>query len=132
MPRHARATLLVHLVWTTKRRRQILPIEADPLLTDLFRKKADAAGCPLLGVGIASNHVHVIAKVATHVTLADLVQRLKGAVSFEVNTRSLLPTRLRWQTGYWAESFGPRSLDRLLRYVANQRVHHREALIARH
>jgi hypothetical protein len=58
------------------------------------------------------------------VTLAAVVQRLKGASSYECNQRGLLPTRLRWQRGYWAQSVGPDAVVPLLHYLATQREHH--------
>lgn len=58
------------------------------------------------------------------VTLAAVVQRLKGASSYECNQRQLLPQRLRWQRGYWAETVGPDAVVPLIQYLATQREHH--------
>ena len=56
--------------------------------------------------------------------LADVVQRLKGAASHDVNGRSLLPEQLHWQEGYWAESLGPADVQPLAEYLRTQRTRH--------
>jgi len=58
------------------------------------------------------------------VTLAAIVQRLKGASSYECNHQQLLPQRLRWQRGYWAETVAPDAVVPLIQYLAMQREHH--------
>jgi hypothetical protein len=61
---------------------------------------------------------------ASSATLASLAQHLKGASAFQVNQHRLLPGRLAWQEGYWAESLGPAELDSLVDYLRVQRARH--------
>jgi putative transposase len=124
MHSHSHATVLVHVVWSTQRRASILPADFDVSLAVLLGDKARALGCELLSVGIAADHVHVIARLATVIALANLVQRLKGASAHDLNAARRLGRTLRWQNGYWAESLAPADLDPLLRYLRVQRAHH--------
>ena len=124
MHSHSHATVLVHLVWPTQRRAPILPVDFDAPLAALLAGKAQALGCPLLGVGIAPDHVHVALRLASTVALADVVQGMKGASAHDLKASRRLGVVLRWQGGYWAESFAPADADPRLRYLRAQRSHH--------
>jgi hypothetical protein len=66
----------------------------------------------------------VLLRLPSTVTLSTVVQKLKGASSYECNLQKLLPGRLQWQRGYWAETFAPDGLLPLIGYVSRQREHH--------
>ena len=127
--RHSHNLLLVHAVWATARRECVLEPSADPWLTDILRRKAYEAGSALLACGNADDHVHVVVRYPSSVTWASVVQRLKGASSYEWNLARRSP-RLRWQAGSWCESVSPSDLAAVARYVQTQRTHHRETAAA--
>jgi putative transposase len=104
-----------------------LPASIDATLAKLLDAKANALGCSSIATGVASDHVHVIVRLETTVTLAGLVGQLKGASAHHINERVLLSEPLRWQVGYWAESVSPSGLVYLERYVRTQRSHHDDA-----
>jgi REP element-mobilizing transposase RayT len=78
----------------------------------------------LLGAGAGPDHVHTLIRLAPAIALSNLVQRLKGGTAFDVNQGRLLPERLEWQAGYFAESLGPADVDHLVGYLLQQRKHH--------
>jgi putative transposase len=124
MHNHSHSTVLVHAVWSTERRSRVLPVGFDARLAALLARKANALGCAPLAIGIASDHVHALLRLASTVALADVVQRLKGASARDVNAEGLLRATLRWQSGYWAESLAPADTEPLRRYLLAQRAHH--------
>lgn len=123
--RHSDNFLLVHVVWATNKRAPTLAPDADAWLAEVLRHKARHAGAVLVACGNASDHVHALVRYGSTVTVASVVQRLKGASSYEWNAQKRSP-RLSWQTGSWAESVSPKHLDLAVRYVEQQRDHHRE------
>ncbi len=125
---HSHRTLLVHIVWATKHRERTLTRDLDAPLASLLASYADACGCRALGVGVAPDHVHVLASLAPHVTLATLVQQMKGGCSHDLAATQLAPSPVRWQSGYWAESCSPAAIDPLLTYLRHQRAHHAKPL----
>lgn len=137
--RHSRSVLLAHIVWSTQDRRALIGPQRDTWLTTVLSRKAAELGSRLLAVGCATDHVHVVARYPSPLSLADLVQGLKGASCHAWNVEVVSgpksgatagldvesgATRLRWQVGFWAESVGVRGLNCLLTYVAHQREHH--------
>jgi REP element-mobilizing transposase RayT len=78
----------------------------------------------LLAAGCAPDHVHVLLRLSPSAALRDVVQRLKGGSSYDVNQRLRPNATLTWQSGYWAESLGPADTSSLVRYLRTQRFRH--------
>jgi putative transposase len=116
--------MFVHVVWSTQRRAALLPPEQDELLSRLLSRAAADLGCSVMAAGNASDHVHVVVRLRPAVGLAALAQRLKGVSCYRMNASGLLPARLGWQRGYYAEAVGVADLDPLVQYVRRQRTHH--------
>ncbi len=100
---HSNNILLAHIVWATARRAPVLEASADAWLAQVLRRKAHDAGSLLVACGNAADHVHVLVRYPSTVTVASVVQRLKGASSYEWNHAPRSP-RLSWQTGLWSAS----------------------------
>ena len=124
MPRRSPAFVLVHVVWATAGRRHVLPAVFDDTLAAILGDRASDVGCTLLSTGCAQDHIHVLVRLAATTALADLVHRMKGGSAHDVNHRQILPARLCWQAGYWAESVGPVDVSPLIEYLRTQRDHH--------
>jgi REP element-mobilizing transposase RayT len=120
--RHSESFVLIHIVWATFRRKPLLPTAADAWLSRMLRRKAVENGCIVFAVGNTADHVHILVRLAPTVSLAVLVQRLKGASSYAWNLEHA--NRIVWQEGYWAESVRVRDLAALQHYVSEQRRHH--------
>jgi REP element-mobilizing transposase RayT len=124
MPRRSPVFALIHVVWATARRRPLLPPAFDASLAAILGAKAKERGCVLVLAGFASDHVHLVVRQAPSLALAHLVGPMKGASAFDVNPQCLLPHRLAWQHGYWAESLCPAEVGSLAAYFRGQRQHH--------
>jgi REP element-mobilizing transposase RayT len=57
---HSVTLLVLHVVWSTSRRSPMLEPAIDGPLAALLRRKASELQCCLLGVGVASDHVHIV------------------------------------------------------------------------
>lgn len=123
---HAVTTLLVHLVWSTRRRAPWLEPRFDGWLADMLERKARQVQFAVLAVGNAADHVHVLVRHPPSVPVSQIAQRLKGASSRALHLELPDCGEFAWQVGYWAESISPRALEPILHYVRNPRAHPRE------
>ncbi len=119
-------TVLVHLVWATRRRQRILSPEHDPWLAHVLSRKCFEAGSQPFAIGIARDHAHMAVGLGATTPLSELVRKLKGASSRLWNV-SRSP-RLSWQDGYWAASIRPVDLPALRTYLEHQRQYHRVSM----
>ncbi len=116
MARHSPVDVVIHVVWATRGRRPSIRPSDDGLLSQVLKGVAVKLRCEVIACGNASNHVHVVVRLAPTVALSWLVQHLKGVSSHTGPWR--------WQAGYFAESVAASDLQPLVRYVQHQRTRH--------
>jgi len=117
--------LFVHAVWTTFLRRRCLREQHAAALQELAAIKCGALDGRLVSLGVADNHVHILAQIPQNLAVVDLVRHVKGFTSRAMNLR--FNDGLRWQAGYYAETVNWRDLERVSRYLASQRERHARA-----
>lgn len=115
--------LLVHVVFSTKDRAPVIYDEWRPdlhaYLGGILRKRK----CDLLAAGGVEDHVHLLVRMATTISLADMIRDTKSNSSAWRRENGDL--RFAWQSGYGAFSVSPTMVNSVKEYIANQREHHR-------
>ncbi|MGC2107883.1 MAG: IS200/IS605 family transposase [Candidatus Korobacteraceae bacterium] len=118
---HTHAWVLVHCVFSTKQRANLIP---DP--TELCRYLtgvARAKNITLLAAGGTANHIHLLIAVQPTIPLAKAVQELKGNSSRWLRERGV---DFAWQEGYGAFSVSQSQKHVVADYIAHQAEHHRK------
>ncbi|MDB4950384.1 MAG: transposase IS200-family protein [Gemmatimonadetes bacterium] len=116
--------LYVHLVWATWDRWPWLGPDLRPAVYSAIQAQANGAGADIVAIGGMPDHVHVVTRFPTTISIADLVRRLKGATS-HLMTHEVRPGEsFRWQGGYGAFTVSRAVLPRVRDYVLNQEQHH--------
>jgi REP element-mobilizing transposase RayT len=118
---HTYSSLLVHCVFSTKERRNII---RDPQhLWRYFQGIARGKEIPLVAAGGTANHVHLLLDLPTTVPIAQALQHLKGSSAHWLNSAT---TPFAWQQGYGAFAIGQSQRETVLAYIANQEQHHKK------
>ncbi|MGB8889328.1 MAG: IS200/IS605 family transposase [Candidatus Korobacteraceae bacterium] len=118
---HTHAWVLVHCVFSTKQRANLIP---DP--TELCRYLtgvARAKDVTLCAAGGTANHIHLLIAVPPTIALAKAVQELKGNSSRWLRERGV---DFAWQEGYGAFSVSQSQKQVVSDYIAHQTEHHRK------
>lgn len=118
--------LYYHFVWTTRDREPIIDPEWEGLLYDAIRTKCKELGGEVYALGGIQDHVHLAASVPPKIALSTFIGDVKGFSSCFVNDNLSLPYDFYWQTKYGVTSFGVKMLDNVIKYVNNQKQHHKE------
>lgn len=121
--------MYVHLVWRTKYSARILDGELEAFVKRRMGDIARDQRLSLLAFGSAWDHVHLLFHWNTTCAVGDVVQRLKSFTSTEWN-KSLIENkqdgpRLAWQGGYGVVTIRHSELETVIKYVENQREHHK-------
>jgi putative transposase len=120
------AKVLVHIVFSTK---NWYPFLADKNIRDEMHAYLGGTcknlDCPVLNVGGAADHVHILCSLTRNRSLAEVVGDIKRGSSKWVKTKGGILTKFSWQNGYGAFSVGQSELDRVRAYIAGQEEHHR-------
>jgi putative transposase len=118
-------SLLVHLIFSTKDRVNIITPEVEPDLFAYMGGILKNQGSRLLDAGGTSDHVHLLISQSKNIALSALMEELKKSSSAWIKTAGRTFRDFHWQDGYGAFSIGQREMPELKRYIANQKEHHR-------
>jgi putative transposase len=78
----------------------------------------------LIAVNGMEDHLHAFVGLNTTRSLSDLMQVVKGESSEWINKQKIIKAKFQWQQGYGAFSYGRSQLDRVCKYIYNQKNHH--------
>lgn len=115
---------LVHCVFSTKNRRNLIKPEIQPDLWAFLGGIARKNGFKALIVGGTENHVHVLLSLPAQMPLAKAMQLIKGASSHWMNEKHT--KAFAWQEGYGAFTVGISQKDDTIAYIQSQPEHHRK------
>jgi REP element-mobilizing transposase RayT len=119
------ASLLVHLIYSTKNRRPYLAPEIEPELyayqATIFRE----LGCPALTINGTADHLYALFRLSRTVALSEVVEEVKKRSSKWIKATGPMFADFQWQAGYGAFSIGESGVASLRRYIAEQKEHHK-------
>ncbi len=118
--------LYYHLVWSTRRREPLIVPEIQSDLYRYIRAKCREIKVFVHALNGLTDHVHLVCTIPTSVTVAQVMQQVKGASSHFINHRPNSNGGLQWQPGYGALTFARRDLNMVVQYVERQQERHRE------
>ncbi len=119
------ASILVHLVYSTKERQPFLTADVEPELYAYQGAVFRELGCPALIINGTADHLHALFRLSRTVPICDLVEEVKKRSSKWLKTKGSALTAFQWQAGYGAFSIGESGVEATKRYIANQKEHHR-------
>jgi REP element-mobilizing transposase RayT len=119
---HTYISDLVHCVFSTKNRRDLIAVDLQPRLWAFLGGIARKNGFKALMVGGTQNHVHVLLSMPATLPLAKAMQLIKGASSHWMNENRT--KGFAWQEGYGAFTVGISQMDQTISYIRSQAEHH--------
>ena len=117
--------VLLHIVFSTKNRQPWIAQHLQPALHAYLAGACRASNCEALRVGGTENHVHIACTLSRTLTVSQLLEAIKKSSSQWIKKQNEAHRQFAWQGGYGAFSVGQSRLPALLRYIDNQREHHR-------
>ena len=120
---HSYVCVHVHVVFSTKDRRPLIPEDKHRLLAKYLAGIARNYGMKALAVGGMPDHMHILVSLAPDVSIAKAVNVLKSNSSKWMKGLSRL---FAWQEGYAAFSVSASGLREVIEYINRQAEHHKK------
>ena len=118
--------LYLHLVWSTWDRLPLITEDIRERLYAAIGTKCRELGCEPLAIGGIADHVHLLARLSSTISVAQLVKEVKGSSSHLV-THVLRPDEFfKWQGAYGAFTIRQSEVGVVKAYIDNQVCHHVE------
>jgi putative transposase len=117
---------MYHIVWLPKYRKKILAGKVKARLEEFLRECAEINGWEIQELNVQLDHIHLAIQLPPSIRVSWAVQKLKGASSRII--REELPDEIKkylwgadlWADGYFCETYGSRSEDKIREYIKNQ------------
>jgi putative transposase len=120
---HQYSNLLVHCVFSTKERKNLIPDAFIPKLSKYFAGIGRNHSIPVLAAGGMSNHAHLLIALPATVPVAKAIQVFKANSSRWLREHGIHFT---WQEGYGAFSVSSSNREAVKHYIEHQAEHHRK------
>jgi len=118
---HRYPNILIHCVFSTKERRNLIPQETMPKLWRYFAGIGRNHGVHVLAAGGIANHAHLLIVLPPDMAAAKAVQVLKANSSRWLREHGV---DFAWQEGYGAFSVSGPNKSAVVDYIEHQAEHH--------
>jgi putative transposase len=116
--------LLFHIVFSTKDRTPSIHEGLRERLYEYMGGIIRGERGTLLEIGGVPDHVHLLAKLKSDISIAEMVRLVKSNSSKWVNELNGSTGRFEWQTGYGAFSVSESQAKKVRKYIQDQESHH--------
>ncbi len=114
--------ILVHMVWSTKDRVRLIPIDIEPSLFAYISAIIENNGGRMIIAGCDADHIHILVSLG-RVDISELIGDIKRETSKWMKKNGV--AKFYWQRGYGAFSIGQSRVPAVSRYIRNQKEHHK-------
>lgn len=117
---------MIHAVWGTKSREQLLTKEIRPLVIKHIKENAITKEIHIDSINGYTDHLHCLFGLNAEMSIAKAMQLIKGESSFWVNKEKLTSTKFEWADEYFAVSVSESIVPKVRAYIQNQEQHHKK------
>jgi putative transposase len=122
---HSYVSQLMHCVFSTKERRPLITPHLQERLFPYIGGIARKNMMKLITAGGVEDHIHLLLSLPKTLDIAHAMQLIKGGSSKWIHDEFTEHRMFAWQEGYGAFSIGIGEVERTVKYINNQAVHHK-------
>ena len=123
---HSFTSIVIHCVWSTKKRESFLGSEVRNRLWPYLGGIARENRMKALAIGGVADHVHMLISLPRTLSVSKALQLLKSNSSKWIHETFPKLHSFEWQEGYGAFSIGITAVDATVGYIRDQAEHHRK------
>ena len=116
----------MHCVFSTKERYPFIDAELEHRLWPYIGGIARENKIKALAIGGTNDHLHALLSLPATMSFAKAVQLIKGGSSKWIHDTFARFKKFEWQEGYGAFSVSASQVSRTIRYINDQKEHHRK------
>jgi putative transposase len=122
---HTYVNCLMHVVFSTKERRNYICTELQEKLYSYIGGIAREYKSTLLAAGGIDNHIHLLLSIPSTISVSELIKNIKGSSSHWVHQSFPQYHSFSWQEGYSAFSVSISQVQNTIKYINSQQEHHK-------
>lgn len=118
--------LHIHFVFAVKYRAALIREQLEERLHKYITGIVQNNGHKMLAINSVSDHLHLFIGLNPKQAISDLMRLVKGDSAEFINKERFTPGKFQWQSGYGAFSNSHSQIDAVVKYILNQKEHHRK------
>ncbi len=118
--------IYIQIVFAVKGRNSLIHKNWEGELYKYITGIVQNKGQKMLAINGVQDHIHIFIGMKPSCRLSDLVREIKKSSNNYIKEKRFTKYKFEWQEGYGAFSYSHSALDNVIKYVNNQKEHHRE------
>ncbi len=118
--------IYIQIVFAVKGRNNLINPEWEERLYKYITGIVQNKEQKMLAINGMPDHIHFLIGMKPTCCLSDLVREIKKSSNEFINGNKLSKFKFYWQEGFGAFSYSHSQLDDVIRYIMNQKEHHRQ------
>lgn len=118
--------LYIQIVFAVRKRESLISPVWENELYKYISGIVQHKGQKMLAINGIPNHIHIFIGMKPSCCLSDLVREIKKSSTNFINENKLTRFKFQWQEGFGAFSYNHSQVGMIVRYVMNQKEHHRK------
>lgn len=118
--------IYIQVVFAVKNRDALINSEWEERLYQYITGIVQNKGQKMLAINGVADHIHIFIGMKPNCCLSDLVREIKKSSNEMINENKLSKFKFNWQEGYGAFSYSHSHIDNVVKYVMNQKEHHKK------
>ena len=118
--------IYIQVVMAVQNRNALISSEWEERLYQYITGIVRQKGQKLIAINGMPDHVHVFIGLKPNCCLSDLMREVKKASNIFINENKLSKYKFNWQEGYGAFSYSHSQIDNVVKYILNQKQHHKK------
>ena len=121
---HSYNKIWIHAIWATKERLPLIHPSVERKIHQFISDQLRDQGCPVRIINGMPDHIHCLFLLSPNKSIADVIKQIKGSSSHYINQNNMIADKFAWQTGYASYSVSESVVDKVFKYIQNQKQHH--------
>jgi|SRR5690554_6006958 len=117
--------IYIQIVFAVKGRQSLISEKWEDELYKYITGIIQNKGQKMLAINGMPDHIHIFIGMKPNCCLSDLVREVKKSSNSWINEHIYGKGTFKWQEGYGAFSYSHSSLDGVIKYINNQKHHHK-------
>ena len=120
--------IYIHVIFAVKGRQSLIDPGWDERLYQYITQIIKNKGQKMLAINGVQDHIHFLIGMKPICCLSDLVREVKKSSNAFINENKLVNHKFSWQEGFGAFSYGNSQMDHVVKYILNQKEHHKKSV----
>lgn len=117
--------IYIQIIFAVKNREALIMPDWEEELYKYITGIVQNKGQKMIAINGTSTHLHIFIGMKPNYLISDLVREIKKSTNAYIKERNLSKFKFEWQGGYGAFSYSHSAIDNVVKYIANQKEHHK-------